>query len=181
MAGIDYSDEQFVDPEYLGAHRAREVPIHHFSGEHSAVVVATREQAAWIDREIAELIYWMWRTGIRTDECCQDMFDKPDDPWIFLAFEQPEDLIVFLSIVAPQDDQPGGVWERATVADPDEQTEGVWDYMCTATISGRRPALSIRWMRGRLASNESRGAGGPRRRLPCLQGARLYFVAAQGR
>jgi hypothetical protein len=116
--GIDYTDERFVDPEHLSAHRAREVPIAPFSGEHPGVVVATRDQAAWVDQEIAELIYRMWRAGIRTDECCQDMFNKPDDPWIFLAFEQPEDLTVFLSIVAPQDDQTGGIWERATIADP---------------------------------------------------------------
>lgn len=144
MTGIDFTDEQFIDPDYLEAHRRRELPIAPFSGEHPGIVVATSGQAAWIDREIAELVYWMWRTGIRTAEACQDFLDDPADQRIFLAFDHPDDLCLFLSLtVVPQDNEPGGLRDRATGYNLTEDDDGMWDYGSDPRIRGRKVTLQM--------------------------------------
>ena len=143
MTGIDFADERFIDPEYLEAHRRRELPVDQFSGEHPGIVVATCGQTAWVDREIAALIYWMWRVGVRTAEACQDFLGDPGDQRIFLAFEHPDDLCLFLSLVAPQDDEPGGLWDRATGCNLTADDNGMWDYEAGPEIRGRKVTLQM--------------------------------------
>jgi hypothetical protein len=143
MTGIDFADERFIDSDYLEAHRRRELPIDPFSGEHPGIVVATCGQAAWVDGEIAELVYWMWRVGVRTTNSCQDFLDDPADQRIFLAFEHPDDLCLFLSLVAPQDDEPGGLWDRASGFNLAEDDNGRWDYEAGPVIRGRKVALHL--------------------------------------
>lgn len=141
MTGIDFADERFIDPDCLEAHRKRKLPIDPFSGEHPGLVVATCGQAAWIDREIAELLYLMWRTGVRTGNSCQDFLDDPSDQRIFLAFEHPDDLCLFLSLVAPEDGEPGGLWDRACGRNLTADENGLWDYEVGPQIRGRKVTL----------------------------------------
>ncbi len=143
MTGIDFADERFIDPDCLQAHRERQLPVDPFSGEHPGLVVATCGQAAWVDREIAELVYWMWRTGVRTANSCQDFLDDPADQRIFLAFEHPDDLCLFLSLVAPEDGEPGGLWDRACGRNLTSDENGLWDYEGGPVIRGRKVTLHM--------------------------------------
>jgi hypothetical protein len=105
--------------------------------------VAACGQAAWVDRQIAELVYWMWRAGVRTTNSCQDFLDDPGDQRIFLAFEHPDDLCLFLSLVAPQDGQPGGLWDRASGCNLTADENGMWDYEAGPDIRGRKVTLQL--------------------------------------
>jgi len=143
MTGIDFADERFVDPGYLDAHRRRELPIDPFSGEHPGIVVAACGQAAWVDREVAKLVYWTWRAGVRTTEACQAFLDDPGDRRIFLAFEHPDDLCLFLSLAVPQDDEPGGLRDRASGCNLAQDDNGMWDYETVPSIRGRKVTLQV--------------------------------------
>jgi hypothetical protein len=140
---VNWSFERFVDPEYLEDFRNRKLPVDGFVGEHEGVVVATSGCVAWIDRDIAELIYWMWRTGIVTDESCQDVYEAPADPYVIVGFERPDDATKFLSIVAPQDDKPDGLWDRATGCNLSPWSPSGWEWSCFAKVWEREALFQV--------------------------------------
>lgn len=147
-AGIDYTDERFIDPEYLDDHRARTLPIWYHRNQHTAVVVAVGEQIALVDRDIAELVHTMWQAGIRTAESCQDFDD--DGARVFIAFADRRDADLMLSLACPEDRKRGNIWDRATGnnhIDGDDSPmppfESMWDWFTHPEISGRRVTWTL--------------------------------------
>lgn len=139
---INFDDERFVEPQYLEAHRRRELKIDGPFGEHLGVVVATSTDVNWIDAGIAELVFCMWKAGIRTTESCQDLYY--DGTKAFLGFATPQDLTLFLGLVVPEDGIAGGLWDRATgcnvaTGTPDAK---MWKYDLMPHITGRRVDLA---------------------------------------
>lgn len=133
---IDWDDERFIDKSYLDAFRIRSIDVDQPSGDHDGKVVAVchgrapsvGDQIAWIDEEIAELIYWIWKTGIQTDESCQDAFG--DGATVLVGFPDDEELRAFLKAAVPYDEEPGGLYDRATGCNLDPDAEGSWEYAC---------------------------------------------------
>jgi len=135
---IDFGCEDFVDAEYLDAHRSGSLNLGAFSGTHAGVVVAANGQIAWIDRKIAPLVYLLWHNGVQTTESCQDVYGNPGEPATsLLGFASTQDLELFLEIVAPEDGEPGGLWDRATGCNVDTTAAGMWEYGLFPHIEGR--------------------------------------------
>jgi hypothetical protein len=103
---IDYEDLNWIDADYLDAHRARTLTLDPPCGDHDAVVVATACQWAWIDADIAELMYLMWGAGIRTEESCQDIFESgdPASAEVYFGLVDVSDLVLLLKLVLARTD-----------------------------------------------------------------------------
>lgn len=109
-ANIDFTDERFIDPEYLDAYRSGTLHAHFPThGEHDMVVVATGGQVAAIDKDIAYLLHAMWKAGVRTTESCQG-----DGGLAGVWFADMRDAELFASLVLQEDGEAFSLWDRAT-------------------------------------------------------------------
>lgn len=124
----DREDTRFVEDVYASRVRSGELPLGDANAEHPGVVVATYGDAAWIDRDLAELVYLLWRVGVRTDESCQDVYDTPDTPWAVLGFEAARDARQFLDLAVPVDNEPGGLCDRATGSNVQPENSSTWSW-----------------------------------------------------
>jgi hypothetical protein len=102
LGSIDFETLEWVDAEYRADHGSRLLPIDPASGSHNGVVVATAGQVAWIDAGIAELIYRLWRLGVRTNSCCENWFEvaPPEIATVFIELIDVCDLEQLLRTVA---------------------------------------------------------------------------------
>src|SRR5712692_7981528 len=105
-------DDSFIADDLTGAFAAGALHLGgHPDSHHPVVAVAVGEQAAWIDVELARLIYAIWSSDIWTDESCQDV--DGDGRTASIAFPEVEELRRFLARAVPFDPSPGGLYDRA--------------------------------------------------------------------
>ena len=125
---IDWTDDRYVDEEHRAAFEAGTLDVGQPFGDHNGKVVAVGDQVAWIDEGLAELVYLIWRAGVQTDESCQDMLD--DGTVALLGFPDADDLRSFLRLAVPYDEEPGGLYDRASGCNLAPDAEGCWEYSC---------------------------------------------------
>lgn len=125
---IDWADDRFVDESHRGAFRSGALDVGQPSGDHDGKVVAVGDQVAWIDEGLAELVYWIWRASVQTDESCQDLGD--DGEVALIGFPDANDLRTFLRLAVPYDEVPGGLYDRASGCNLEPEAEGGWEYSC---------------------------------------------------
>ena len=73
-------DLSLCEPHWSSKATAGELP----SGEgsdHEARLVGVGDNYGWIDEDVAGIIYWMWKLGIKTVASCHDFYDHPDEAW----------------------------------------------------------------------------------------------------
>lgn len=145
MTRINFDDETYIDPEYVAHHKMRQLRIDPHDSDHSGIVVAANGRSAWVDDEIAELVYLMWRHDVTTDDSCQDIFgDAPfgEEPWVLLGFPDVEHLRHFIHVTVPVNDtRPGGVADRAAGGPLDPENPYVWRYQIGVYRSVTRALL----------------------------------------
>jgi hypothetical protein len=145
MAGdlvrIDWTDGRFVDPAQLDAFHAQTLPVDPPCGSHDGKVVAVGWRVAWIDEDLAELVWRAWRLGVVTEESCQDALD--DGTQALLGFGDPDQLRQFLELAVPLSDVPGGLFDRATGCNLDPDADGMWEYSLFPHLGGRGCELSV--------------------------------------
>jgi hypothetical protein len=138
---IDWADARFVDPAQLDAFRAQTLPIDHLCGDHDGKIVAVGWRVAWIDEDLAEMIWLAWKLGVVTESSCQDIFE--DGRAADLGFPDPEQLRRFLELAVPLSDEPGGLYDRATGCNIDPDANGMWEYSLFPHLSERGCELAV--------------------------------------
>jgi hypothetical protein len=138
MSNMNPEDVRFVEPELLELFQSNLIDMHKQFGEHLGLPVITHTDGAWIDAYIAELVFYMWRAGIRTTESCQDLYH--DGAKAYIGFAEPQDLQLFLGLAVPEDGIAGSLWDRATGCNegPDTPNLDMWEYKLMPYITGRR-------------------------------------------
>jgi hypothetical protein len=129
--------------------------------EHGAVLVGVGSDVAWIDLPVAPLIHSMWRAGIYTENSCGDI--GGDGRLAFVAFDESCDADLFLRLVTALDeDEPGGIWDRATGSNLDT-TADAWEWTTFPKVIGGRvwwqlsvvfPVSDVPHLVGRLTGQE---------------------------
>lgn len=108
-------------------------------GQHPTVLVGVNDELAWIDVEMAPLIFAAWRLGLFTAASCQG--DGEGEAW--LNFENGFDLTEFLAAAVPYDDNENtedddeeadegalySLWDRVTHCDHEGDNPGAWEYL----------------------------------------------------
>src|SRR6266478_2607913 len=92
--------------------------------EHETKLVKYRDEQAYIDVEIAELVLNLWKLGLTTTNSCQDNVPKG---FVWIEFFSSHDAEMFLNYVAEYSEEPGSVYDRMTRAWGDK-TSRDWKY-----------------------------------------------------
>ena len=97
-------DLSLCEPHWWSKATAGELP----SGEgslHEARLVGVGDNYCWIDENLAEIVFFMWKLGIKTESTCHNLYEADDEVFTMQLDSGPKEYvrpkICFINFDAP--------------------------------------------------------------------------------